>query len=109
MRRSSIRTLYAFFHGENVNLDEVKAEVEAFMKDDIAERAATIQRYNMLKEHVMNVLTETPITLKELASKVDAPYSTPQMIQYGIRNFWTDEVGVIDNGRNPNTYYRKAV
>ena len=108
MRNSSIRTLYAFFHGENVNLDEVKADVEAFMKDDIAKRAATTQRYNVLKERVMNVLTETPITMRELAPKVGSDVSDAQ-IQYGIRNFWTDEVGVIDNGRNPKTYYRKAV
>ena len=56
----------------------------------------------------MNVLTETPVTMRELAPKVGSDVTDSQIL-YGIRNFWTDEVGVIDNGRNPKTYYRKAV
>ena len=104
----------------SVTAEELEA-VRAFATDwadktaeNAQKKAENAQFYAAAKAIVMRILknSASPMTIADIAKAVmaaeDCPSGVkPARIQYGILHYWTDEIAVIKNGKNPNTYTLK--
>ena len=104
----------------SVTAEELEA-VRAFASDwadktaeNAKKKAENAQFYAAAKVIVMRVLKNaaSPLTIADITKAVmaaeDCPSGVkPPRIQYGILHYWTDEIAVIKNGKNPNTYTLK--
>lgn len=110
MKKNSMLTLVAFLNGQDVDVSEAKAELEAELAKDAERAQAKGALYDSAKDIVMGELrvAEKPVTIGELYDEVaDAlPEGfTKGMVQYAITKRWADEVGKVEG--NPNTYFAK--
>lgn len=106
---------------QSVTAEELEA-VRAFASDwadktaeNAKKKAENAQFYAAAKVIVMRILENavSPLTVAEITKAImaaeDCPNGVkPARIQYGILNYWTDEIAVIKNGKNPNTYTLKG-
>ena len=104
----------------SVTAEELEA-VRAFATDwadktaeNVKKKAENAQFYAAAKVVVVRVLKNaaSPLTIADITKAVmaaeDCPSGVkPPRIQYGILHYWTDEIAVIKNGKNPNTYTLK--
>ena len=77
-----------------------------------AKAQANREMYGEAKEVVMAVIsTEEPMTVAQIfeACKSDLPEGfSKSKVQYGVREYWADELVKHDNGKNAFTYTKKA-
>lgn len=112
MKTSTFKKLVAYFNGDKtISFDELRNEINEEDKR-LAEKANVNRNaYNKAKIAVLSVVNDVPKTDKEIyeSVKTTLPLGFSQSkVRYGLLHFWTDEVTVIDNGRNPNTYVKKV-
>lgn len=110
MKKNTVEMMYAYLNGQTVDMDALRADVNAEYEKLTAVSAAKTEMYNAAREVVLAALTE-PLTAKEVYERVaaDLPEGmTAHKVQYGLLHYWTDDVDKVDNGKNPNTYVRKA-
>ena len=110
MKKNSMLTLVAFLNGQDVDVSEAKAELEAELAKDAERAQVKGALYDSAKEIVMGELrvAEKPVTIGELFSAVEDKLPegfTKGMVQYAITKRWADEVGKVEG--NPNTYFAK--
>ena len=84
------------------------------MAENAKKKAENAQFYAAAKTIVMRILKNaaSPMTIADITKAVMTAEDCPNgvksaRIQYGILNYWTDEIAVIKNGKNPNTYTLK--
>lgn len=86
-----------------VNAEVAKGEAKA---------QANREMYSEAKEAVMAVISvEEPMTVAQIyeACKDDLPENfSKSKVQYGVREYWADELVKHDNGKNAFTYTKKA-
>lgn len=77
-----------------------------------AKAQANREMYGEAKEVVMAAIsTEEPMTVAQIyeACKSDLPEGfSKSKVQYGVREYWADELVKHDNGKNAFTYTKKA-
>lgn len=105
----------------SVTTEELEA-VRAFASDwadktaeNAKKKAENAQFYAAAKTIVLRVLKNaaSPMSIADITRAVMAAEDCPNdvkaaRIQYGILHYWTDEIAVIKNGKNPNTYTLKG-
>ena len=112
MKTSTFRKLVSYFNGDNtVSFDELRNEINE--ENEHLTQKANVNRnaYNNARIVVLSVVDDVPKTDKEIFEKVKTSLPSgfsQSKVRYGLLHFWTDDVTVIDNGRNPNTYVRKV-
>lgn len=110
MKKNTVEMMHAYLNGQTVDLDALRADVAAEYERLTAVSKAKADMYEAAKPVVLAALTY-PLTVKELYENVaaDLPEGmTAAKVQYALLHYWADEVTKADNGKNPNTYVRKA-
>ena len=112
MKKSTLSALVSYLNGETLtNLDEIKAELEKELTKGAEKAAANRALYEDAHDVVINGLISAgePVTVAELYDliKEDLPNGfSRSKVQYGMLNYWVDELVVVDG--NPKTYTVKA-
>lgn len=112
MKKNTIKSLVAYLNGANVpEIAEIKAELEAELAKGEAKAQANREAYSAAHDAVMSVLTDTPKTVAEIhaecADELPDGFSRSK-VQYGLLNYWANEVVKVENPKGANTYCRKA-
>ena len=108
MKKNDLRTLVDYLNGKNVDITEVKAALEAELEKDVAAKDAKAAEYDAIREVVFTKLGDAPMTVAELFAACEAELPegvTKNKMQYGLLNYWKDEVIKIEG--KPNQYRRK--
>lgn len=108
MKKNDLRTLVDYLNGKNVDITEVKAALEAELEKDIAAKDAKAAEYDAIREVVFSKLGDVPMTVADLFAACGAELpegTTKNKVQYGLLNYWKDEVVKIEG--KPNQYRRK--
>lgn len=112
MKKSTMKALVSYLNGETItNLDEIRAELEKELNKGAEKAAANRAMYEDARDIVINGLVTAgkPVTVAELYDfiKEDLPSGfSRSKVQYGMLNYWIDELVVIDG--NPKTYTVRA-
>lgn len=111
MKKSVMEMVHTMVNGGAVNMDELRAEVNAEWERMEKEQQEKVEAYDAAKEVVRGIVSDKPMTAKEIyeASKNWPRNFTVNKVGYGLRALWDDIVDKHDNGKNPNTYTAKAV
>lgn len=111
MKNSTIKTIYAILTGANTDEAEKLAVIRE-LEDDFAKQAekasAKLDTYEAIHDVVMAHLGDKPMTIAEIftACENELPDGTTKnKVQYGLLNYWKDEVVKIEG--KPNQYRRK--
>ena len=112
MKKNTIKSLVAYLNGADVpEIAEIKAELEAELAKGEAKAQANREAYAAAHDAVMSVLFDAPMTVKEIVAacgdELPEGFSASK-VQYGLLNYWADEVVKIENVKGANTYRRKA-
>lgn len=108
MKKSTLEALYNLVNGRGTVTNELREEVNAEYERTTAKARANHDAYKAAEQVVMSVLTDTPMTAKEVFAASDEwpDGFTANKVQYGLNNYWKDSVKRHDNGKNPYTYTR---
>ena len=110
MKKSTVEMMHAYLNGQTVDLDTLRADVNAEYERLTSVSKAKTDAYTVARPVVLAALSE-PMTVKDVFEKVqsDLPEGfTAARVQYGLLNYWADEVVKQDCGKNANLYVRKA-
>ena len=108
MKKNDLRTLVDYLNGKNVDITEVKATLEAELEKHAAAKDAKATEYDAIREVVFSKLGSAPMTVADLFAACEAELPegvTKNKVQYGLLNYWKDEVVKIEG--KPNQYRRK--
>lgn len=114
MKKNTMQTLVTFLAAQTklpadvaIAADEMRAE----LAKNEAKAQANREAYAAAHDAVMSVLTDTPKTVAEIhaecADELPEGFSRSK-VQYGLLNYWADEVVKVENPKGANTYCRKA-
>ena len=111
MKKSTMKSLVAYLNGQNVpEIAEIKAELEAELAKGEAKAQANREAYAVAHDAVMSVMTSGLMTVQEIfdacADELPEGFSKSK-IQYGLLNYWSNEVVKVENAKGANQY-RKA-
>ena len=111
MKNSTIKTIYAILTGANTDEAEKLAVIRE-LEDDFAKQAekasAKLDTYEAIHDVVMAHLNDKPMTVAEIFAACESELpdgTTKNKVQYGLLNYWKDEVVKIEG--KPNQYRRK--
>jgi hypothetical protein len=93
-----------------MDVETTFAEVASEWKKNRAKSEANAAAYAAAKEPVFAVLSDNPLTAKEIfeAAEEELPEGfSVNKIQWALLNLWNEEVGSKENGKNPKTYFLK--
>ena len=110
MKNSTLNTI-ANYLNSLTNLPEEVAvardEVNAERNKNIEKAQANREAYAAAHDTVMNVLSDKPMTVQEIfdacADELPEGFSKSK-IQYGLLNYWKDEVQKHENAKSANQY-----
>ena len=108
MTKNEMQSILNYLNGENVDMTEIKAKIEAELAKDADAKAAKVAEYDAIREVVFSKLGSAPMTMADLfkACESELPEGTTKgKVQYGILNYWADEIVKIEG--KPNQYRRK--
>lgn len=107
MKKNTIETMIAYLNGQTIDTAALKDELTAELDRVTAKTRANSEIRNTVTPIVMDALSDTPQTAKEIfaaiADKVPADY-TAAKVQYILLH--TDGVVKHENARSANTYTR---
>jgi len=111
MKNTTIKTIYAILTGANTDEAEKLAVIRE-LEDDLAKQAekasAKLDTYETIHDVVMAHLGDKPMTVAEIFAACESELpdgTTKNKVQYGLLNYWKDEVVKIEG--KPNQYRRK--
>ena len=111
MKNATIKTIYAILTGANTD-EADKLAVIRELEDDFAKQAekasAKLDTYETIHDVVMAHLGDKPMTVAEIFAACESELpdgTTKNKVQYGLLNYWKDEVVKIEG--KPNQYRRK--
>jgi len=90
--------------------DPMVVELNVELNRGAEEKAARTAAYEGIHDLIVDNLSDTPVTCKDLFEEIhdDLPagMDTQGKVQYALNNLWQDEIEKIPG--KPNTYKRKA-
>lgn len=111
MKKSTLESIRNYLNGDStVDLSVLRDEVNAEWERTTAKSRANTELYDTAAPVVLNALSATPMTTKEIfaACETELPEGfTANKISYLLLHQLADEVVKHDNGKNANTYTRK--
>ena len=114
MTKTTLQTVASILNALNLTSKaEITARdaVNAEIAKGEAKAQANREMYGEAKEIVMAVIsTEEPMTVAQIyeACKSDLPEGfSKSKVQYGVREYWADELVKHDNGKNAFTYTKR--
>lgn len=115
MKKNTLKTLIAYLNGENVDITEAKAELEAEWNKNEVKAQANRNLYAVAHDIVINTLSNKPMTITEiyeacagaLADTLPEGFSKSK-VQYALLHYWNDEVEILDGGKSANQYKRRV-
>ena len=111
MKKNTLEAIRNYLNGdETIDLSVVRDEVNAEWERLNAKRNANRVAYDAAKDVAFGILSETPMTVKEIFAASDEwPQSfTAAKVQYALLNYWNGEVVKHDNGKSAYTYTVRA-
>lgn len=111
MKKSTLNAIYNYLNGdETVDLSVLREEVNAEYERLNAKRDANRIAYDEAKEIAFGVMSDEPMTAKEIFEASDEwPQGfTANKVGYALRNYWNDEVVKHDNGKSAFTFTMKG-
>lgn len=105
MKKVSFVTIKNFLTANGFADADVLAELDKEINRGEEQKAKNAEAYAVLKDAVMDVLTDAPATVNEIweALEDNAPAgATKAKVQYGLTRLWKDEVVVVEG--KPNGY-----
>jgi len=112
MKKNTIEALYNYFvkNDDTIDLSTVVDEIRAEYEYAAAKAKMHNADYDAAKEVILPLIHDTPMTAKDIfAACADSlPEGfTAHKVQYGLRNYWADEVNKIENGKKAFLYQAK--
>lgn len=109
MKKSTMEALYAVVNSGAAVTDTLREEFNAEYERTTAKARANADAYAAAGEVAKSVLSDTPMTAKEVFAATDEwPEGfTPNKVQYGLNNRWQEFTERHENGKNPYTYTAK--
>lgn len=110
MKKSVLESIRNYLNGDDtVDLSVLRDEVNAEYNRLNAKRDANRAAYDDAKEIAFSVMSDKPMTAKEIFEASDAwPQGfTANKVGYALRNYWNDEVVKHDNGKSAFTFTLK--
>ena len=112
MKKSTMKTLTNYFENQT-NLPAEVADAVAELRNELAKdadaKAAKAAEYDTIREVVFTVLGSAPMTVADIFTACGDKLPegcTKNKIQYGLLNYWKDEVVKIEQPKGPNQYRR---
>ena len=111
MKKNTLKTLIAYLNGENVDVTEAKAELEAEWNKNEVKAQANRNLYAVAHDTVINTLSDKPMTVTEIyeacVNALPEGFSKSK-VQYALLHYWNDEVEILDGGKSANQYKRRV-
>ena len=114
MTKTTLLTVASVLNSLNTTDEAIIAArdaVNAEVAKGEAKAQANREAYAAAHDAVMSVLSDAPMTVKDIVAacgdELPEGFSASK-VQYGLLNYWTDEVVKIENNKAANTYRRKA-
>lgn len=110
MKKSTLENLCNYLNGDtSVDVAALREDVNSEYDRLTAKARANKDAYAAAKDVAVSVLSDTPMTAKEVFAATDKwpDGFTSNKVQYGLNNYWTDVAVRHDNGKNPYTYTAK--
>ena len=114
MKKNTMQTIVAFLAAQTelpANVAIAADEMRVELAKNEAKAQANRDAYAIARDAVMNALTDTPKSVAEIhaacADELPEGFSRSK-VQYGLLNYWADEVVKVENPKGANTYRRKA-
>lgn len=107
MKKNVFEMVVALVNGREVaDMETLRNEINAEWERTSAKAKANKTAYDAAKDVAFSVLSDTPMTAKELYAATDEwPEGfTANKVQYALLHYWNDEIVKHDNGKNPYTY-----
>ena len=107
MKKNTLEAIRNYLNGDNtVDLSVVRDEVNAEWERLNAKAVANRDAYDAAKEVAFGILSDTPMTVKEIFAASDEwPQGfTAAKIQYALLHYWNNEVEKIENAKSANQY-----
>ena len=100
--------LYTYLKGDTtVDLTEARNEIFTEYETMMSEAKAKMDIYEKARPVVLSILSDKPMTLKELFEEHEDLYPegfSRGKLQYMMLNLMGDSIQIQKNGKNPNTY-----
>ncbi len=110
MKKATLETIRTALTDLGYANADVLAELDAELNRGAEEKAARAAAYAAIHDVIVDNLSDTPVTCKDLFEEIkdDLPagMDTQGKVQYALNNLWQDEIEKIPG--KPNTYKRKA-
>lgn len=112
MKKNVFEMIHAMVNGQPVaDMDTLRNEINTEWERLNAKADANRAAYNSAKDIVFSILTaDKPMTAKEVFAAGGDRWPdgfTANKVQYGLRNYWADEVNKIENGKKAFLYQAK--
>lgn len=108
MKKNVFEMVVAMVNGQPVaDMDTLRNEVNAEYERLTAKSRANKSAYDAAKDVAFNVLSDTPMTAKEIFAAGEGQWPdgfTANKVGYAMLHYWNSEVTKHDNGKNPYTY-----
>lgn len=110
MKKNVFEMVVAMVNGREVeDMELLRNEINAEWTKMVEKKQANRDLYDAAHDVLMTALTDKEQTAKELFERNEWPQDFTQgKLNYALRAMWADEINKIDNGKNANTYTRKA-
>ena len=111
MKKSTLVAIYNMLNGQDVNVEELKAEVTAEYERVTAKANANAQLYAEAHDAVMAVMSQTPLTVAEIYEACSEELHegfTDKKVQYALLHYWNDAVEKVENGKKAFKYKLKG-
>lgn len=111
MKKNVFDMVVALVNGQPVDMDKLREEVNAEAAHLAEKKAANQSVYDTAREVALSVLSDKPMTAKELFTAGGDQWPegfTSNKVQYALLHYWNDEIVKHDNGRSAFTYSKKS-
>ena len=108
MKKSTLTSIVALLNGETVDIEALKAEVEAELNKGAEKAQANRDLYASAHDVVIEALrsASAPVTIGELYEAIadDLPDGmTKGKVQYAVTRLWVDEIAKVEGKVNAYT------
>lgn len=109
MKKNVFEMVVALVNGREVaDIETLRNEVNAEWERNQAKRQANRDLYDEARDALLDALTDTEQTAKELFENHEWPSDFTQgKLNYALRALWSEDVVKHDNGKNPYTYTKR--
>lgn len=109
MKKNVFEMVVALVNGREVeDMETLRNEINAEWERNQAKKQANRDLYDEAHDALLDALTDTEQTAKELFENHEWPSDFTQgKLNYALRALWSEDVVKHDNGKNPYTYTKR--